>query len=138
MLQESSAQPEVAILLLGGGLASAEVLKRHCYVYSLRRNQDPVPRLHHCFWTAPPLFLHLLPSLISNHLNLPFGTRGRSRRPKEAHFLKTRKEAHGKDLQVGEAHRVLLPFNLICNQVRSIIPIFHLCGTNIETFFPYQ
>ena len=41
-------------------------------MYSLRRNQDPAPRLHYCFLTAPPL------SLISNCLNLPSGTQGRS------------------------------------------------------------
>ena len=30
------------------------------------------------FLAVPPLFLHPLPSLISNYLNLPFGTQGRS------------------------------------------------------------
>lgn len=34
----------------------------YCYSYSLMRNQDPTPRLHYCFWTAPPLFM------ISSHL----------------------------------------------------------------------
>ena len=48
------------------------------YVYPLKGNQDPVPRLHYCFLTAPPLSLHPLPSLISNCLNLPFGTQERS------------------------------------------------------------
>ena len=37
------------------------------------RNQDPAPRLHHCF-SASPWFLHPLPSLMSTGLNLPFGT----------------------------------------------------------------
>ena len=40
--------------------------QRYCYVYSLRMNQDPAPRLHYCFLTAPPWSLHPLPSLISN------------------------------------------------------------------------
>lgn len=37
------------------------------------------------------------PPQMSNDLNLPLGTRGRSRRLKEAHFLQTRREAYGKD-----------------------------------------
>ena len=45
--------------------------KGYSYVYPLRRNQDPAPRLHYCSLTAPPLSLHPLPSLISNGLNLP-------------------------------------------------------------------
>ena len=48
----------------------------------LEVNQDPVPRLHYCFLTAPPLSLHPFPSLISSCLNLPFGTQGRSWRLK--------------------------------------------------------
>ena len=46
-------------------------------MYPLRQNQDPAPRLHYCFLSAP-LSLHPLPSLMSNFLNLPFGTQGRS------------------------------------------------------------
>ena len=42
----------------------------------MKRNQDPAPRLHYCFLTAPPLSLHLLPFLISNCLNLPFWNSG--------------------------------------------------------------
>ena len=38
--------------------------------------------LHSCFLTAHSLFLHSFPSLISNCLNLPFGTQGKSRRLK--------------------------------------------------------
>ena len=49
-------------------------------MYTLRGNEDPVPWLHCCFLAAPPLFLHPLPSLISNCLNLPFGTQGRGHR----------------------------------------------------------
>lgn len=36
----------------------------------LEEETGPCPRLHPCFWTVPPLFLHPLPSLISNCLNL--------------------------------------------------------------------
>ena len=67
---------------------------RYCYVYSLRRNQDPAPRLHYCFLIAPPLSLYSLPSLIRNCLNLPFGTQGRLRRLNEAYFLQTRNGGH--------------------------------------------
>ena len=44
----------------------------------LEAEPGPNPRLHYCFLAAPPLSLPLLPSLISNCLNLPFGTQGRS------------------------------------------------------------
>ena len=74
---------------------------------SLRRNQDRAPRLHYCFSAAPPLSLHPLPSLISNCLNLPFGTQGRSRRPRHF-FLQTRNTV--RLLYPGEPHRVLLGF----------------------------
>ena len=40
--------------------------QRHCYVYSLRRNQDPAPRLHCCLLMAPPWSLHPVSSPISN------------------------------------------------------------------------
>ena len=53
-------------------------VQKYCYVYPLRWNQDPAPRLHYCFLDAPVLSLHLLPSLIRNCFNLPFRTQGRS------------------------------------------------------------
>ena len=64
-----------------GGFGSTEELK-DSYMYPSRWNQDPAPRLHYCFLTAPPLSLHPLPSLISNSLNLPFGTQRMSWRLK--------------------------------------------------------
>ena len=102
MFQESCVQPEVTIFppfLTPGveeGLSSCRRTQRYCYAYPLRRNQDPAPRLHYDFLTAPPLFLHPLPSLISSCLNLPFGTQVRSRRLNEAHFLQTRNGGHRK------------------------------------------
>ena len=54
----------------------------NCLIYPLRWNQDPTPSLHYCFLTAFPLFLHSLTFLMSNSLNLPFETQGRSRRLK--------------------------------------------------------
>ena len=47
------------------------------FVSSWRKNWDPVPRLHYCFLSAPPL-KHSPPSRISNCLNMPFGALGRS------------------------------------------------------------
>ena len=58
----------------------------------------------HCpkyVWTAPPLFLYSLTFLISNCLNLPFGTQRRSWRLNEAYCLQTRNRGHGKVLYVG-------------------------------------
>ena len=66
--------------------------------------------LLYCFLTVLPLFLHSLPSLISNLLNLLFGTQGKSVRLSEAYFLQTRNRGHGKDLYLGGLHRVLLSF----------------------------
>ena len=54
------------ILSFVGGFSFAERLKDIVNVYSLRRNQDPVPRLHYCLLTTPPWSLHPLPLLISN------------------------------------------------------------------------
>ena len=81
------------------------------YVYSLKINQDSAPRLHCCFLSVPPLSLHPFPSLISNCLNLPFGTLGRSRSLNDAHFIQTRNERQRKDLYP-ETPRVLLAFRL--------------------------
>ena len=82
VLQESCAQPEFTILHLHGGLSSCRKTQRYCYVYSLRRNQDPAPRLRCCFQTVLPLTLYSLPPLISICWNLPFGTQARSWRLK--------------------------------------------------------
>ena len=52
-----------------GALVPTENSKVFCYVYSLRKNQAPALKLHYCFWTVSPLFLHSLPSLINSSLN---------------------------------------------------------------------
>ena len=57
-----------------GGFSSAR-RQRRCYVYPLRGNQDPASR-RHCYLTAPPWFLHPLPSrapATSSCLILPSG-----------------------------------------------------------------
>ena len=53
-------------------------VQRYCYRYLLEVNPDPAPRLHCCFLTAASLFLHPLPFLVNNCLNLTFGTQGSS------------------------------------------------------------
>ena len=69
-----------------------------------RRNQDPVPSLHCCF------FLHSLIPLISNCLNLPFGTQGRSKRLKLFSYKQEMGDTE-RLLCPGGPHRVLLRFN---------------------------
>ena len=55
---------------------------------SLEGEPGPCPKAALLFLlTVPPLCLHPLPSLISNCLNLPLGTQGRSWRLNEAYFL---------------------------------------------------
>lgn len=49
----------------------------------MRRNQDLALRLHCVSWLFLPCLLHLLPFLVSNCLNLPFRTQGRSWRTKK-------------------------------------------------------
>ena len=95
MLQQSCVQSEVTILHLGGGSSSIEKLKDIGIHISLSRNQDSVWRLYQTLFL---LFLYLLPSLISNCLNPPFGTQGRSRRLNEAYILQTRNGEHRTDL----------------------------------------
>ena len=79
----------------GGGFSICKTVQRYCYVYPLRGYQEPSSRLY-CFLTASLLSLHPLLFLISNCLNLPFGTQGRSWRLNEACFLQARKGGHRK------------------------------------------
>ena len=82
VFQEFCAQPEVTIVHPGGGLSSYRKTQRYCNVYPLRRKGDPAPWLCYCFLTAFPWFLHSFTLLISNRLNLPFETQGRSEKLK--------------------------------------------------------
>ena len=78
----------------------------------LNRNQDSVWWLYQPLIVSP-LFLYPLPSLISNCLNTPIGTQGRSRRLNEAYILQTRKGEHRTEqICTPEPHKVLLSFNL--------------------------
>ena len=63
---------------------------------SLEAEPGPCPRAALLFLNSSSLVSHPLPSLISNCLNLPFGTRGRSRRLNEAYSLQTRNRGHRK------------------------------------------
>ena len=69
VLQGSCAQWKVTSSTWVGAL-----VQRHGFACSSRRNQDPALTLGYCLKTAPPLFLHSLPFLISNCLILPLGT----------------------------------------------------------------
>ena len=96
VFQESCTWPEVTVLHVGGGLSFCWTTQRNCYIYSLRKN-NPTPRLHYCFLIVPFLSLQPLPYL-SNCLNLPFGTQGRSKRLHEAYFVQARNKRQRKDL----------------------------------------
>ena len=77
----------------------------------LRKNQDTCPRLHYCFLTVPSLSLHLLPSLISSHLNLPLGTQGRLWRLESVPYKAGTEDTE--ELPAQGPQRVLLGFILI-------------------------
>ena len=72
VLQESCAQPEVAILHLEGGLSSAEELKDIVMCIPRRGTLLQAALLFLDYFSPFSATLH---SLISNCLNLPFGTR---------------------------------------------------------------
>ena len=58
----------------GGGFSTCKTTQIFCsYSYPLKGYQDPDPRLHCSFLTAPPLSLQLLSSLIRNDSDLPVG-----------------------------------------------------------------
>ena len=96
------------------GLQFCGNTQRCCYVYSLRRNQDPAPRLHYCLWTLPPWPLQCLPSLIGNLLSMLFGTQGMSRRLKSIPLKAKKKKNRGyrKALCSQEPHGAPPSFNL--------------------------
>ena len=83
-----------------GALIPTEELKDIVICMPLR-GTGPCPKAHYCFLTVPLLTLHLLSSLISICLNLPFGTQRRTGRLKEAYFLQIRTERQGNDLYSG-------------------------------------
>ena len=63
---------------------------------SLERDLGSCPKPVLWLLDGTPLSLHLLPSLISNCLNLSLGTQGRPWWLNEFHFLKTRSGGHRK------------------------------------------
>ena len=91
----------------------AQNSKKHCYVYPLRRNQNPVPGLHYCFLTALPLFLHSLPSLISNR-EYALWNSGKVREA-EAYFLQRRNGDTKRICTWESPNRVLFHFSFIHN-----------------------
>ena len=82
MFQESRVQPEFTILYLEGGAEFQQKISKILLCISLEGDPGLCPILHSFFLTVSPLILHYLLSLVSNCLNLLFGTQGRSRRLK--------------------------------------------------------
>ena len=74
---------------LVGALVLAELKDRLLCIFLEERGWCP----------KTPLSQHLLPSLIGNCLSLPFGTRGRSRRPKPFSYKQ----------EMGDKERLLCP-----------------------------
>ena len=66
---------------------------------------SPTPRVYSNSLDCSLLFLYPTPSLISNYLNLPFGTQGMSKRLNEVCILQTRNRRHRK---TPKPHRLLL------------------------------
>ena len=107
----------VNIFHLVRGSVSAKQLKILLCV-SLEGEPGPCPKLDHRFLTAPLFCPHPLPFLITNCLNLPFGTQGRSWSLHETYFLQTRNWGHRK----ASIHRV--PQSPACFHCHSI-PFWH-------------
>lgn len=80
------------------GFSICKTVQRYCYMYPLRGYQEPSPRLYYCFLTASLLSLHPLLFLISNCLNLPFETQGRSWRLNESISYKQETEGDTESL----------------------------------------
>ena len=93
----------------------------------MRRNQDLAPRLHYCFLAVPPLSLHLLPFPVSNCLNLPFRTQGRSWRLKLISYKQETGNTTEKGFGIRESHIVLCGFIkknkcvIICKRFKAIL-----------------
>lgn len=97
--------------------------------------------MHYCFLIFTPLFLHSLASLVSNSVNLPFGTQGKSMKEMKPVSYKKINRGHEKYLYLGGYHRVLPGFTckgaiyckplLFIEQLCTIVPI--LCYLYIFT-----
>ena len=77
-------------------LVLAEELKDSAVYITWGGTRTLPPRSLCCFLIVPTSFPHSLPSLISNCLNLPFGTQGRSKSWNKTYFLQTRNGELGK------------------------------------------
>ena len=98
----------VNIFHLVRGSVSAKQLKILLCV-SLEGEPGPCPKLDHCFLTAPLFCPHPLPFLITNCLNLPFGTQGGHGVCMKHIFYKQETEDTER-LPYTESHRVPLAF----------------------------
>ena len=92
-----------------GGLSSYRT-QRYVCIKLLRTSSEEEPGL--CPSLHCGFFLHSYTPPISNCLNLPFGTQGRSSRLK-AFFLQTRNRDTERPLCLGGPHRVPPSFNIV-------------------------
>ena len=109
-----------------GALVPAEELRDTVMYIFLEEEPGPCPQ--GCTTVSGLLlfFLHSLPSLMSNFESALWES-GKVKEVERSLFPTNKKEGpgHRKDLCPGGPHRVLLHFNMICNQVRSIIRTLH-------------
>ena len=96
VLQESCTQPEVTILYLGGGLKFSEKNLKVLLCIFLEGEPGWCPKAALSLLDPSSFVCIPLLSLISNCLNLPFGTLEKSRRLNDAYFLQTRNGGHRK------------------------------------------
>ena len=121
-------------------LVPAEELKDRAVYITWGGTRTLPPSSHCCFLIVPTSFLHSLPSLISNCLNLPFGTQGRSKSWNKTYFLQTGNGELGKDLYQGRFYRVLLHFMLVWMYslccVVQLLSCVQLCNSVQHTRLP--
>ena len=114
---------------LVGDFSSVKCSKKLLSV-SLEAGPVPNPRLYYCFFTAPPLSLHPLPSLISNCLNLPLGTQGSSGRLEFITYKQEMGDTEG--LLCPGAHRALLSFNMWTSIEANLYYVFPCASFHSE------
>ena len=106
-------------------------LKLHPPLHITLEEPGPGPRLHYCF------FLHPLTRLITNCLNQPFGTQGRSRTLKPSSY-KQETEDSERLLYPGGPNSVLLGFNSNGHWTQKESPLNILRSREKQNLFKWQ
>ena len=101
MLQESWAQPEVTICHLGEGFRSCGA-QRYNVMHIPWAGTRSLLSLCYYFLRAPFLFMYSFTSLISNCLNLPFGTQDRFSRLKKGNT--ETKKSRNNNAEIKQGH----------------------------------